>query len=113
MHKHIIPSLAPFFVLASFAVASMPPRKLTESQIIRLNQLDLALLLAEWRVDIPASCSVLMKRALLLQAMSGDLSVVKKPTESSPAPAPDTAALVRDVPDERSISASVSGEGRS
>jgi hypothetical protein len=53
----------------------MPPKKLTESQVARLSIAEVELLLLEWKVSVPSGAKILMKRALLDAAMSGDKSV--------------------------------------
>lgn len=55
-----------------------PKKKLSESQIIRLPQLELESLLQEWKVEVPAGCNVLKKRVLLDAAMCGEPIVFKK-----------------------------------
>ena len=64
----------------------MPPKKLSENQVARLSQFELEAHLAEWKVDVPAGAKVLMKRALLDAAMSGDTSVCKVASALAKAP---------------------------
>ena len=90
----------------------MPPKALSESQIVRLARLALEDKLIEWNVDVPPSCSVLMKRALLFQAMSGDVSVLKPGADSVVSSASNASALCCNAAEQPISSGAGEGQGK-